>query len=222
MNLRLRLRLTVLVGTVCFLVAAFAGAGAAVAHVSITNFSLTPSSAQAGAAPDLTVDASFSVPPFDWDSPLSVSVSLPAGLLANPAGVPQCPEAEFERNACPSGSWLGGGTVTGTTFVCWFCSLPVNAYLVAPQGAEPARMGAIITAFGFDLASRTAPVELRTTPDVGGNLALQGLPDHYDGIALMLNSLHLTRSGDDDGDDGEPRGADESDHRDEHVHADGV
>ena len=45
--------------------------------------------------------------------------------------------------------------------------LPVSIYLVAPQGAELARIGVIVRFFDFPAASMTAPVDLRTAPTVG-------------------------------------------------------
>jgi hypothetical protein len=156
-----------------------AAASTASASLSISSFSVTPSTTQAGGSldrpgPDLAIAASFSSR--GGDSPRDATVSLAPGLLANPSQVTPCPTASFEDGACPDSSRIGAGTITATE----------------PQGSEAARIGLIVTFFDFPVATQSAPVTIRTTPDVGLDIPLSGLPNEIDGVHITIDALHLT------------------------------
>src|SRR5690349_10505786 len=71
------------------------------ASVSITSFKVTPSTTQAGAHPDLTIDTGFSLDPTS-DDVKSVGVLLPQGLVGDPNAADRCSAAMFAADTCPA------------------------------------------------------------------------------------------------------------------------
>lgn len=174
-------------------------ATSAQASLGIASFSVTPSTAQAGgtltqSGPDLSINARFSTT--DADSPKDATIALAPGLLANPSIVPLCPASDFNSGWCPDSSQIGSGTITGTAPQFAFTlSLPTQAYLIQPQGSEAARIGLIVTFFDFPVATQSAPVSIRTRPNVGIDIPLTGLPNQLDGVPVTIDALHLTVAG---------------------------
>jgi hypothetical protein len=171
------------------------------ADVGIKSFSVTPSTTQAGipsasSGPDLNIDAKFSSS--WWDTPNKATISLAPGILANPQAASKCSATQFQSNQCPGSSWIGNGWTTATAPGFFGFTLPFasNAYLVAPPGSEPARIGLIINFFGWPVESATAPVQLRTTPgNVGLDIDFAGLPNLWNGISIVVDELQLTIRG---------------------------
>ena len=129
---------------------ASAAAGGAVAvpanaSLSVSSFSVAPSTTQAGGTaaqpgPDLTIDAQFSSS--NADTPKDLTLSLAPGLLANPSIVPLCSTQAFQAGVSPDASRIGHGLLTGTAPEFGLTlSLPTDAYLIRPQGSEVARIG---------------------------------------------------------------------------------
>jgi hypothetical protein len=165
-------------------------AGSAQAALHVSSFSVTPSTTNAGASPDVTVDAKLSTT--DQDSPRDVTISLAPGLLANPSAAAVCNAQAFAGDQCPASSKIGDGTIVGTapdynTTV----TLTVGIYLIAPQGSEVARVGAIAELYDYPVAEISSPIQLRTQPDVGINLALTGLPNSVEGTKVVVNELTM-------------------------------
>jgi hypothetical protein len=171
---------------------------AAPAHatISLSSFSLTPSTTQAGGSssqpgPNLTLDATFSTT--NRDTPKDATLALAPGVLANPSVVPLCSTQSFQSGHCPDASRIGHGYTTGTARDFGFTlSLPTDAYLIQPQGIEPARIGLIVTFFNYPVATESAPVTIRNSPNVGIDLPLTGLPNNLDGVRVIIDGLHLT------------------------------
>jgi len=178
-------------------------AAPAQASLQISSFSLTPSTSQAGGSaskpgPDLAIDAGFSTS--NGDSPKDATLSFAPGLVARLNGIPQCTSLAFTLDACPSGSQIGHGYITGTMPLFNFTlSLPLDAYMIQPQGSEAARIGLIVTFFDLPVSTETAPIALRTSPGVGLDIPLTGLPNQLDGIPVAIDGLHLTIFGEVDG-----------------------
>lgn len=178
------------------LLASVALAAPAQASISIASFSLKPSTTQAGGSsnqpgPDLALNARFSTT--DGDTPKDATLALASGLLANPSGVPLCSTQDFQNGSCPASSRIGHGTTTGTAPQFGLTlSLPTDVYLIQPQGSEPARVGLIVTFFDYPIATESGPVTIRTSPDVGIDIPLSGLPNQLDGTPVIINGLHLT------------------------------
>jgi hypothetical protein len=170
--------------------------GPAQASIDVTSFSLSPSTTQAGGTtsqpgPDLTLDAQFSHQ--GGDTVKDAKISLAPGILANPSVVPLCSAAQFQADNCPDASRIGHGVVTGTAPSFWTTlNLPADLYLVQPQGSEAARVGLVVTFFDYPVVSQTAPVAIRSTPDVGLDIPLTSIPHQFDGVDVTVDSLHLT------------------------------
>lgn len=181
-------------------VAAFAAPASA--SVSINSFSVTPSTTQAGAAPNLKLVSDFAYGFFSFDSVDNATISLAPGLLENPTVPAQCSVSQFDADACPASSWIGTGSVTATSPVFFGVPAPfdTNLYLVTPGPGQVARVGLIINVFGFPLESTLAPISIRSaTGDVGININLGGLPNNYHGLPLSILGLNLTIFGTVDG-----------------------
>jgi hypothetical protein len=178
----------------CLLLASPAGAA-----VSISAFTVTPASTQAGGSPDVTVDTQFSSG--DGDTVKDATLSLAPGLLANPSAANVCSGTEFQAESCPASSQIGDGTITATapTFGTTL-KLPVTIFMLAAQSsAELARIGIIANLDDFPVASISAPVRLRTSPDVGIDIPLTGIPNQVSGIGAQMNEIALRLYGTVDG-----------------------
>ena len=134
-------------GRLCLILAAVtcalafpAGASAA---VTLTNFSVTPSTTQAGGHPDLRISTSFTANPSD-DDVRDVTVRLAKGLVGNPKATPKCPVAAFNADTCPANTAVGSVAVTADATVLLATSTVTSngtVYNLPPVGSEPARLG---------------------------------------------------------------------------------
>ncbi len=188
-----------LLGAATALCASAVVAAPARATLSVSSVSVTPSTTQAGGiegkpGPNITIDARFSSS--NGDTPQDLTIALAPGLLANPTGVPPCSTANFNAGICPASSQIGSGYITGIAPEFGLAlSLPTYAYLIRPTGSEIARMGVVVYFFGFPVVTESAPISIRTTPDVGINIPLTSLPNQLDGIDAILTHLNLTIDG---------------------------
>jgi hypothetical protein len=165
-------------------------APAALADVNVSSFSISPSTTQAGGNPDVTLDAKFSSS--TGDTVKDATVSLAPGLLADPSAPTRCSASDFQNQTCPSSSRIGDGKITGTAPAFGTTvKLPIQVYLVAPQGTEIARIGVIADFFDTPAASLTAPVQLRTSPTVGIDIPLTGIPNQVSGTDVRIDELSL-------------------------------
>ena len=198
-----RPRVRLLSAAVVGLLAAGATAIPASASISVSSFQLTPSTTQAGGTtttpgPQLDVNAQFSTT--NGDTPQNVKLSLASGLLANPSVVPFCSAAAFQADNCPASSQIGSGTITGTApQFGTTLNLPAAEYLVQPAGSEVADFGLIATFFDYPVATQTGPVNIRSTPDVGIDIPLNGLPNTIEGVPVVVNGLDLKIAGSENG-----------------------
>jgi hypothetical protein len=167
------------------------GAAQADAAITVASFTLTPSTTQAGANPDITVAATFA--PGSGDDPQSVTMSLASGLLANPTVPAACTASELQSNTCPSGSEIGTGTVSGTVSGLP-TSAPVTLYLLQPQSDELGRIGMVVSTL-LGTTTSQASVTLRTTPDVGANVTFTDLPNTVAGAPVTVTGISLTLDG---------------------------
>ena len=188
-----------LLGAIAAVCASAAMAAPAQATLSVSALSVTPSTTQAGGTagqpgPNITIAAQFSTP--NGDSPKDLTIALAPGLLANPTVVPPCRAKSFNAGLCPASSQIGSGYITGTAPGFGLTlSLPTDAYLIQPTGSEVARLGLIVYFFGFPVVTQSAPISIRTTPNVGIDIPLSSIPNQLDGIGVIVNSLKLTIDG---------------------------
>ena len=188
-----------LLSAVAAVCASAAMAAPAQATLSVSSLSVTPSTTQAGGTagqpgPTITIAAQFSTP--NGDSPKDLTIALAPGLLANPTAVPLCPAASFSAGLCPASSQIGSGSITGTAPGFGLTlSLPTDIYLIQPTGSEVARVGLIVYFFGFPVVTQSAPISVRTTPNVGIDIPLNSIPNQLDGIGVIVNAMKLTIDG---------------------------
>ena len=101
---------TVLVAATASLAISARSAGA----IEIRTFDITPTTAQAGAHPDLKISyygESRTDPrtelPCQCNDPKNIDLSFPTGFIGNPHATPQCKAADFAREVCPADSQVG-------------------------------------------------------------------------------------------------------------------
>ena len=157
------------------------------AHASIV---VTPSTTQAGAHADVTVDAAFAA------TPTSVVLHLPPGLVGNPNAAARCPIANFEAGTCAPDTAVGTATASGTMVVV-VLPVPVTAtgtvYNLAPQPGEPARLGIDVAALGIHVRNQAA-IALRPDGGLDSNIAAldKGPLTTLSALSLTLSSSFMT------------------------------
>jgi hypothetical protein len=176
---RLPLSLVAALAAVIVLVAA----APSFAVISISSVSVTPSTTEAGAHPDLSIVTSFSGENTQIggpgrtnpvaDSPSIYALHLGPGLIANPLAAPTCPLATFKADACPP------QTIVGTSLQRVFVlaaraefDLPGFIYNLETTSPDQAallgvrtltrdpRTGAVITASLVPFAVTVSPADL--------------------------------------------------------------
>jgi hypothetical protein len=172
--------------------ATLAAAGPAAASTPIASFSLTPSTTQAGAHPDLVQDIRFGA--IGSDDPRDVKVSLAAGLVANPTAAATCTETALQADACPAASQVGSGTVTASLLNLINVDVPARLYLVAPRAGEAGRIGMIADSLAGKAVVQ-GTVALRTTPDTGLDISFVDLPRQINGTDVAISAIRLTFNG---------------------------
>ena len=168
------------------------------ASVSISSFTVTPSTTQAGAAPDVELHAQLSSP--DGDTPSAVTVSLAPGLLADPNAPTVCSSTDYANQSCPASSQIGHGTITGySPAFGTSVSLATQMYLIQPEGSAIAEIGLIADFYDYPAANVKAPVSIRTSPSVGIDIPMTDIPKVFDDngtqIPIQIQDIDLTLSG---------------------------
>lgn len=170
------------------------------ASIGTPGVTLTPGSGTAGSTANLGTDITFS--PSSGDSTKDLTLSLPAGLLAN-AGLDggACLKSATPMTACQ----VGSGTVTATTYVLGVpaAKLTLNATfdLVAPPTAgDLAGLVTMVVAPGSSTPSQlgsAAAITLRSASDPAGaglNIVFAGLPNTFNGLSISLDEINSTFS----------------------------
>lgn len=102
----------VAVAVAVFAVLWVVGAGRAAAQTTIESFEFEPSTTQAGGHPDLGI--SFALDASERaETPESVAIGGPVGLILLPTALPRCSGAEFAGTECPVDAQMGLVTVRG-------------------------------------------------------------------------------------------------------------
>lgn len=81
------------------------------AAFAISGVTVTPSTTQAGAHPDLTISTAFSGTD-PADTPRTFRLHLGPGILGNPLAAPTCPIATFETGVCPPDTVVGSSALS--------------------------------------------------------------------------------------------------------------
>jgi hypothetical protein len=172
------------------------------ASVSITSFKVTPSTTQAGAHPDVTVDTAFDLNPTS-DDVKSVGVVLPQGLVGDPNAADRCSAAAFAADNCPATSKVGTTTASVIATVA-LVEMPQDApgdvYSLQPKSGEPARLGIVLrpaAAGAIPLGKVFLQSGVTTGPQTGYGLAtlFDGLPRTSGGLETRVTAMKLVLNG---------------------------
>jgi hypothetical protein len=156
------------------------------------GFAAAPSDAQAGSSP-----ASFAlgVTRADSDQPLSrIDVSLPPGLLAKPAGIPLCSDAQAAAGTCDDPSRIGSVAVTAGAGPAPF-GLGGRVYLTGPYAGAPYGLSIVVPAVAgpFDLGTVVVRAAVQLDPtDAHVHVVSDPLPTILDGVPLLVRSVAVT------------------------------
>jgi hypothetical protein len=147
------------------------------------DFTVTPSTTQAGAPADVTIHATFAT------TPGRVALHLPPGLVGNPNAAAKCPVATFRSGTCPGASQVGTASATSGLL-----TLGGNVYNLTPEPGEPARLGIAIQLLGLiPLVRNEASVSLRADGGLDSTIAsLQTGGLSVSGLDLTLDRDFMT------------------------------
>ncbi len=159
------------------------------APFGLSGATITTSTAQAGAHPNVTTDLTFNLRGVKEASgrPKDIEVELPPGLIGNPRAIPQCTMGGVAADTCTSDMAIGVATVRGPGIPGYSIGQYEEArgvsliYNVKPYAGEPA-------AFGFGVS--TVPVRIDTSVRSDGDYALRvSSPDISDAIGIFHSSV---------------------------------
>jgi hypothetical protein len=159
----------------------FAFAAPAQAQAPLT---VTPTSPEAASHGNVTIHAEFG------QSPTSVALHLPPGLVGNPNAVPKCTTWD-DTGACPGTSAVGTATATVLDPLVGLIPIPASGtvYNLAPHPGEPAALGVVLGPLGYPLVRNRATIALR--PDGGLDSRIPQLQTN----GLSLTELELVLNG---------------------------
>jgi hypothetical protein len=182
-----------------FVLLAVALPASASASVSVTSFKVTPSTTQAGAHPDLTVDTSFSLDPTS-DDVKSVGVLLPQGLVGDPNAADRCSASAFAADNCPASTKVGTTTASVTATVVLLevpQTVTGDVYSLQTQGDEAARLGVVLRPSlpGAEKVFLQSPVTVGPQTGYGLLTNFDGLPRTSGPIETRVDSMKLVLAG---------------------------
>jgi hypothetical protein len=173
------------------LAAILLAAAPARAALNVSGFSVTPSTAQAGAHPTLSVSTAFSPPTADVKG---IALHLPAGLTANARAAPFCSSRRLVTDLCPLETKVGSVSLVGIA-LGFEAEAVRNIYNVKPSGAESLRLG--VPVFGTVSRGGVAlmlPVT-RRPQDNGLDISIAGPPREVAGYSIAIKSVGLRING---------------------------
>jgi hypothetical protein len=144
--------------------------------ITVTDFTLSPASPDAGASVDASSSTSLSYSNATEDVKKTIGHFAP-GLLANPEAVPHCPQAQYLADACPADTLIGSSSgeidiVPNTGVTTAVTGRIYNQELLA---GEAGRLGIILDTPGTK-TFLTAPFYVRSDGDYGLDGVLDDLP----------------------------------------------
>jgi hypothetical protein len=141
---------------------------------------ITPSTISAGTVQAIEFDLTFS--PSSGDSPASLSLALPPGLVPN-LGLDDgaCLNVTSEAIGCE----IGAGTAKAGFSTA-------NLYLVKPPSASDFAGVALVS--GLGTVEATGGISLRTTPDVGLDLSFPSLPANLTALDFLMGTVSTPTS----------------------------
>jgi hypothetical protein len=160
------------------------------ASATISRFSVTPSTIQAGGHPRLQMSIAFSEP----TALSAVALHLPAGLTAQSRAIPFCSRKSLLADFCPSATKIG--TIDAVA-VAYGLELPVTReiYNVRPRLTDRLRLGVpIVPSYTGPGVAAELPVTAR--PEDGGlDMTVAALPSDVGGIPVRLEKIGFSLKG---------------------------
>ena len=182
----MRLRLAIPLAATIALAAPSAALGAPAIHV--TDFSLTASTPDVTVSPDASSTTGLSYSNSSEDVKKAIGHFAP-GMIANPEGVPHCPESLFLADACPADTLIGssGGEIDAAPNTRTIVSVNGRIYNEELLADEAGRLGIILDTVPTK-TWMTAPFYVRSNGDYGLDGVLDNLTRSLTGIGVVGNT----------------------------------
>jgi hypothetical protein len=161
------------------------------ASLSVSAFSMTPSTTRASGHPDLKMSLSFNPPTADIKE---IALHLPGGLAANARAAPFCSRSYLVADLCPLETKVGKVRLVGVALGLE-AEVARNIYNLRPRGPEPLRLG--VPLFGTVSrggAALVLPV-IERPGDHGLDVAVAGPPREVAGYAVGIKEITLRLKG---------------------------
>jgi hypothetical protein len=189
-NQRLAPRLLLLLVAALFAFLLATGTAAAVSEVPeyppygapIEQFSIEPSTSQAGAHPDVNIKFQIGTRYKEYVHPeesgangvKNVVVNFPPGFIGNPHSVAECSTAQFALDECPPDSQIGWAAPRVTLGGC--CTAPIKAplYNLVPQPGQAGLLAFKAFIFAFPIYTVIRP-RTESSIDYGLETEVKGI-----------------------------------------------
>jgi hypothetical protein len=163
--------------------------------ISVTDFTLTAASTDAGVSVDASSSTSLSYSNASEDVKMTIG-HFARGMIANPEAVPHCPQALFLADNCPADTRIGSSVADidltpNLGVIQTFTGRIYNQELLGP---EAGRLGIIVDTTP-DKTFLTAPFYVRTNGDFGLDGVLDDLPRTASVANIQIKRLAFTLFG---------------------------
>jgi hypothetical protein len=159
--------------------------------LSLSAFSVTPSTTKAGGHPDFKVSETFNPSTADIKA---IVLHLPGGLTANARAAPFCSRSYLVADLCPLETKVGELRLVGVALGLE-AEVARNIYNLKPRGAERLRLG--VPLFGSVSrggAALVLPVTERPE-DHGLDVAVAGPPREVGGYSIGIKEIAFRLKG---------------------------
>jgi hypothetical protein len=159
--------------------------------LSVSAFSMKPSTTRAGGHPDLKVSESFNPPTADIKE---IVLHLPGGLTANARAAPFCSRSYLVADLCPLDTKVGEVRLVGVALGLE-AEVARNIYNLKPRGPERLRLG--VPLFGSVSRGGAALVlPVRERPeDHGLDVVVAGPPREVAGYSVGIKEVTFRLKG---------------------------
>ena len=146
----------------------------------IQSFSVTPSTSQAGAHPNMLIEFEIGTRYKHYEHPeesgangvKNIQVNFPAGFIGNPHSVAECTTAQFALDECPPDSQIGWAAPSVTLGGCCTSYLKTPLYNLVPQPGQAGLLAWKAYIYAFPIYTIIRP---RTESDYGLNTEVKGI-----------------------------------------------
>jgi hypothetical protein len=148
----------------------------------IEQFSIEPSTSQAGAHPDIKIHFKVGTRYKEYPIPeesgangiKNALVRFPAGFIGNPHSVAECTTAQFALDECPPDSQIGTAAPSVTLGGC--CTVPLTSplYNLVPQPGQAGLLGFKAYIYAFPVYTVISP-RTETEGDYGLDTEVKGI-----------------------------------------------